>query len=157
MCECACKIAMLNKAQVDLDRHPFTNLTCGEAIAEVGQLGLSFTSCPYLSFLRKIHGLEWRQTQRECPGKFRAKLTKVWTKKIDLFRSGGEHSSTGDEHSPIRAHASTRSRSCAWRKHTMLSNLWLSNGLWRWVILSNNRTFSLPSLLWLGFGATACV
>ena len=29
--------------------------------------------------------------------------------------------------------------------------------MWRWVLLSNVRTFSLPSLLFLGLGATACI
>ena len=38
---------------VDMAEHPFTYLTCGEAIAEVGHLELIFTSCPSSSFLRK--------------------------------------------------------------------------------------------------------
>ena len=29
--------------------------------------------------------------------------------------------------------------------------------MWRWVLLSNVCTFSLPSLLWLGLGATAYI
>ena len=37
----------------DFSYHPFTYFTCGEAIAEVGHLELTFISCPYLSFLRK--------------------------------------------------------------------------------------------------------
>ena len=78
-------------------------------------------------------------------------------KKIGRFRSGGEHSRTGGEHSPVRAHTSTRSHSWAWRNHKTLTNLWRSKGLWRWVLLSNVRTFSLPSLLWLGLGATTCI
>ena len=75
-------------------------------------------------------------------------------KKIGRFRSGGEHSRTGGEHSrtggehsPVRAHTSTRSRSWACRNHKTLKNLWRSKGLWRWVLLSNVRTVSLPSLL----------
>ena len=36
-------------------------------------------------------------------------------------------------------------------------NLWRSKGLRRWVLLLNVRTFSLPSLLWLGLGVTFCV
>ena len=89
---------------------------------------------------KKIHGPGRRQTQRECPGKLRAKSTKVWTKKIGRFRSGGEHS-------PVRAHTSTRSRSWACRNYKTLTNLWRSKGLWRWVLLSNVRTVSLPCLL----------
>ena len=111
-----------------------------------------------MSFLRKkIHGPGWRQTQRECPGKLRAKSTKVWAKKIDRFRSGGEHSRTGGEHLPIRAHTWTRSRSWARRNHKTLTNLWRSKGLWRWALLSNVRTFALTFLLWLGLGATTCI
>ena len=51
-------------------------------------------------------------------------------KKIDLFRSGGEHSRSGGEHSrtggersPVKAHTSPRSRSWAWRIHKTLTNL----------------------------------
>ena len=108
---------------------------------------------------KKNDGPGRRQTQRECPGKLRAKSTKVWTKKIHRFRSGDEHSPTGGEQSPVRAHTSIRSRSWACRNHKTLTNLWRSKGLRRWVLLSNvrMRTFSLPSLLWLGLGATACV
>ena len=65
----------------DLAEHPFTYFTSGEAIAEVGHLELIFTSCPYCSFLRKNSWSKVRQTQRECPGKLRAKSTKIWTKK----------------------------------------------------------------------------
>ena len=93
-----------------------------------------------------------KQTQRECPDKLdKAKSTKAWTKKIDRSRSGGERSPTGGEYSPVRPHTSTRSRSWAWRNHKTLTSL-----CW-WVLLSNVRTFSPPSLLWLRFGATACV
>ena len=46
---------------IDLDWHPFTYFTCGEAIAEVGHLELIFTSCPYLSFLRK-NSWSWVKT-----------------------------------------------------------------------------------------------
>ena len=69
---------------------------------------------------------------------------KLERKKIGRFRSGGEHSRTGGEHSPVRAHTSTRSRSWACRNHKTLTNLWRSKGLWRWVLLSNVRTVSLP-------------
>ena len=113
---------------------PFTHFTCDEAIAEVGHLELIFISCPYLSFLRKKFMVQGEdKLKRECPGKLRVKSTKVWTKKIDWFRSGGKHS-------PVRAHTSTRSRSWAWRNHKMLTNLWRWKGLWRWVLLSNVHT-----------------
>ena len=74
-----------------------------------------------------------------------------------MIWSGGENSRSGGEHSPVRAHTSTRLRSWACRNHETLTNLWRSKGLWRWVFLSNARTFSLQSPLWLGLGASACV
>ena len=144
---------------------PFTYLAslhilhaCGESIAEVGHLELIFTSCPYLSFLRKKFMV---QGEDKLKGSAQANLERNrqsrLNEKIDRFRSGGKHSWTGGEHSPVRAHTSTRSRSWACRNHKTLTNLWQSKGLWRWVLLLNARTFSLPSLLWLGLGATACV
>ena len=52
-----CKLSLhrqpLEQKHVDLDWHPFTYFTCGETIAEVGNLERIFTSRPYLSLLRK--------------------------------------------------------------------------------------------------------
>ena len=110
-----CRDKSIRISHGDFSWHPFTYFMCGEAIAEVGHLELIFISCPYLPFLRKIHCPGWGQTQRECLSKLRAKSTKAWTKKIDRFRSGGEHSPL-----IIRAHLSTRSRSWAWRNHKTL-------------------------------------
>ena len=146
---CFCSLSTLIRIATPPSPPP-TYFAGGEAIAEVGHLELIFTSCPYWSFLRKNHGLGWRQTQRECPGKRWAKSRQVWQKKLDRFRSGGKHS-------PVRTHALTRSGSWAGRNHKMLKKLWRSKGLLWWVLLSNVRTLSLPSLLWLGFGISACV
>ena len=77
---------------------------------------------------KKNYGPRRRETQRECPGKLRAKSTNAWRKNIDRVRSGCEHS-------PVRAHTSTRSRIWAWRNHKTLTNLCRSNGLWRWFFV----------------------
>ena len=43
------------------------------------------------------------------------------------------------------------------RKRVMGMGRWAITNLWRSKGLSNVRTFSLPSLWWLGLGATTCV
>ena len=85
---------------------------CGEAIVEVGHLELIFIFCPYLSFVRKKFMV---QGEDKVKGSAQANLERnrqrFERKKIDRFRSGGEHSRTGGEHSPVRAHTLTQSRS----------------------------------------------
>ena len=69
-------------------------LQCGEAIAEVGHLERIFISCLYLSFLRKKVMV---QCHDKLKGIAQANLERNrWRferkEKIDLFRSGDEHS-----------------------------------------------------------------
>ena len=73
-------------------------------------------------------------------------LLHLCMKKIDWFRSGVEHSRTGGEHSALRAHTSTKSRSWAWRNHTTLTKFWRSKGLWRWVFFFVERPYLLTAV-----------
>ena len=79
------------------------------AVAEVGHLELIFISCPYLSFLRKNSWSRVKTNSKGVPRQTWSGIDKGLNEKRDRFRSGSKHPRTSGEHSPVRAHTSTRS------------------------------------------------